>query len=226
MENISGRVYLTINTVTGSKYVGQTSKNKKNYLGSGLILKQAIKKYGISNFIQLTLKHCNSQKELNYYEIKYISDFNAVKRDDYYNLAYGGAGSNGNKGKIGILNPRFGIPMLESTKEKLRFLAKNRKRIPHRQETKDKIRISNLGRNNDFAISKCIEATQKEVYQYDKNLNLIRKWKSAAEASKYLKLDRATISKCCLQTKKHKLKNGKSTYYTIRKVGGFIWKFK
>ena len=43
-------IYKTTNLVNGKTYVGQDSKNNKKYLGSGKILKSAIKKYGRSSF--------------------------------------------------------------------------------------------------------------------------------------------------------------------------------
>lgn len=43
-------IYKTTNLVNEKFYVGKDIKNNPNYLGSGLILKNAINKYGIENF--------------------------------------------------------------------------------------------------------------------------------------------------------------------------------
>ena len=39
-------IYKTTNLVNGKSYVGMDSKNDPNYLGSGKLLKRAVKKYG------------------------------------------------------------------------------------------------------------------------------------------------------------------------------------
>ena len=40
-------VYKTTNLINGKIYIGKDMKNNPNYLGSGTILRRAIKKYGI-----------------------------------------------------------------------------------------------------------------------------------------------------------------------------------
>ena len=48
-----GFIYITTNNLDGKKYIGQKSysmPNWKRYLGSGIYLKRAIKKYGRENF--------------------------------------------------------------------------------------------------------------------------------------------------------------------------------
>ena len=80
-------IYKTTNLITGKTYIGQDSNNNPNYLGSGLLLKRAIDKYGIDNFVKEILEQCNSKKELNEKEIFWI---NALKPD--YNIAKGGSG--------------------------------------------------------------------------------------------------------------------------------------
>jgi hypothetical protein len=45
-------IYKTTNLINGKIYIGQDSNDNKNYLGSGLKLKRAIKKYSKENFIK------------------------------------------------------------------------------------------------------------------------------------------------------------------------------
>jgi len=43
-------IYKTTNLINGKIYIGQSFKHNCKYLGSGIFLKRAIKKYGIENF--------------------------------------------------------------------------------------------------------------------------------------------------------------------------------
>ena len=58
-------IYKTTNLINGKIYVGQDTKNNPNYLGSGKILKFALKKYGIENFKKEILEECLTLDELN-----------------------------------------------------------------------------------------------------------------------------------------------------------------
>ena len=49
-------IYKTINLINGKIYIGQDTKNDPNYLGSGKIIKEAIKKYGKKNFTEDSIK--------------------------------------------------------------------------------------------------------------------------------------------------------------------------
>jgi len=83
-------VYKTSNLINGLFYIGQDSNNNPNYLGSGLALNRAIKKYGKKNFRKEILEHCNTKEELNNREIYWIETLNAIAEG--YNIAEGGSG--------------------------------------------------------------------------------------------------------------------------------------
>lgn len=89
-----GFIYRTTNLVNGKMYVGLcTSKSRfKNYLGSGILLKQAIEKYGADNFKREILEECKDEKSLREAEVWWIKKFNAVESDKFYNLHEGGRG--------------------------------------------------------------------------------------------------------------------------------------
>lgn len=96
-----GYIYETTNLINGKKYIGQKKSGTylgTRYLGRGKIIKQAIEKYGRENFTNITLKECNNQIELDYFEKYYIKYYNAANSDNYYNLAIGGEGGNTIKG--------------------------------------------------------------------------------------------------------------------------------
>lgn len=72
-------------------YIGQhtTSNLDDSYMGSGIAIKSAIKKYGIENFRKEWIMFCEDLDELNYYERVFV-DETWVSRSDTYNLCLGG----------------------------------------------------------------------------------------------------------------------------------------
>lgn len=93
-----GFVYLTTNKINGKRYIGQryydTKEKWKLYLGSGKILKDAIKKYGRDKFTVEILENCKTKESLNNREKYWIKKYNAITSDSFYNIAMGGDGGN------------------------------------------------------------------------------------------------------------------------------------
>ena len=58
-------VYITTNKINGKFYIGKHSTDNlnDNYLGSGIMLNKAIKKYGKEKFKQRILCFCDSEEE-------------------------------------------------------------------------------------------------------------------------------------------------------------------
>lgn len=86
-------VYKTTNLINGKFYIGvhRVGSSRKHYLGSGILLVKAIKKYGIVNFKRETIKECNSKEEAFYLERELITrEF--INTNQCYNLALGGCG--------------------------------------------------------------------------------------------------------------------------------------
>ena len=96
-----GYIYETINMINGRKYIGKkkSSTFDNHYLGSGILLKKAIEKYGRENFKTTILKWCETREELNESERLFIEKNNAYKSNDFYNIAAGGEGGNTYAGK-------------------------------------------------------------------------------------------------------------------------------
>jgi len=87
-------VYKTTNLINGKIYVGLhvTSNLEDDYLGSGVQLKSAVKKYGKENFKREYIKVCNSPEEMYELEADIVNE-DFVKRSDTYNMKTGGTGS-------------------------------------------------------------------------------------------------------------------------------------
>jgi group I intron endonuclease len=118
-------VYKTTNLINGKIYVGQDSKNDKNYLGSGVILLKAIKKYGITAFKKEIIDVAETKEELNTKEIFWINEYNSRDKNIGYNITAGGDGCLGCKASsetkikmsinnTGINNPMFGKQLSEN----------------------------------------------------------------------------------------------------------------
>jgi ribosomal protein L40E len=86
-------VYKTINLLNGIFYLGVHSTDDLNdgYLGSGLILRKAIKKHGINNFKREIIKFFDTRKEAYDYENKIVTP-KLIKSRKCYNRAIGGRG--------------------------------------------------------------------------------------------------------------------------------------
>lgn len=84
-------IYRITNLTNGKMYIGQhvTSNIDDGYMGSGKIIKSAIKKYGKENFRKEWLMFCEDADELDYMERVYV-DQTWVDRSDTYNIALGG----------------------------------------------------------------------------------------------------------------------------------------
>lgn len=86
-------IYKTTNLINGKIYVGMHSTDNLNdgYLGSGWILKQAIKKYSKENFKREVLLVLPSRKEAREVEALLV-DTVFISRQNTYNLQEGGMG--------------------------------------------------------------------------------------------------------------------------------------
>lgn len=87
-------VYRTTNKVTGKFYIGAHSTNNihDNYYGSGIQIKQAIKKYGLENFTFEILEFFETRKQAFEKEFLLVNE-QFIQNSDNYNMTVGGLGS-------------------------------------------------------------------------------------------------------------------------------------
>jgi len=156
-------IYKTTNLINEKIYIGLDRKNDPKYLGSGLLLNKAIKKYGIENFKKEILEYCKNEEELNKREKYWIKKLDSQNTIIGYNIAYGGEGgdtytynpnlkeikekiSNSIKGKN---HPCFGKKHTMELKKKMGEKNKGnkyREGKSHSNETKDKLSKSLKGK--------------------------------------------------------------------------------
>ena len=87
-------LYKIVNNINNHEYIGMHStKNLDDgYKGSGYLLKQAYKAYGIHSFIKIILKFCKNRQEVSLLE-KQIVNADYIASEETYNLREGGENS-------------------------------------------------------------------------------------------------------------------------------------
>lgn len=91
-SEVYGYIYQITNNLNGKRYVGQTTARGEaleKYLGSGLNITAAVKKYGSSNFSKVLIDIARSKEELDEKEIIFIAWL-----EPEYNISRGGTGGN------------------------------------------------------------------------------------------------------------------------------------
>ena len=126
-------IYKITNLLNNNIYIGQELQYHPDYFGSGLLIKRAIKKYGIKNFNKEIIETCESRTELDDKEIYWISHYNSIAPNGY-NICKGGNG-----GDTFSNNPRK--EQIRQSMSK-RYIGKNNPMYGRRHTQKAKKQIS------------------------------------------------------------------------------------
>lgn len=131
-------IYLIRNNTNNKIYIGKHSTDNLDdgYMGSGKIIKRAIKKEGDENFTKEILSYADTLKTLNFLERFYIKKYKARNSDIGYNLTDGGDGGAWNKG----------VPAKLESKIKMSKAHIGKKRGSMSDETKHKLSVINKGK--------------------------------------------------------------------------------
>lgn len=105
-------IYETTNVVSGKKYIGKHATEDPNddYIGSGLVLRRAVQKWGRQNFVKKVLFVYDNELDMNAKEQELVN-VDLVCNPMYYNAALGGQGG------VIVLKPEH--PLYESTCRKI-----------------------------------------------------------------------------------------------------------
>lgn len=173
-----GYIYKTTCLVNNTIYVGQKKSTKflgQKYLGSGKILKLAIKKYGKENFLVELLEECDTFDKLNESEKFWIKELDARNSKIGYNISEGGQGTCGVD--PGYHDGMLGKHQSEHQKEVARNngpaisvgLLKVSDKLSRSAKARTKNRVTNnnqIGINKD-GISKMVKANELDSYISD-----------------------------------------------------------
>ena len=149
-------IYKTTNLITGRIYVGKDEGNTPEYIGSGTIIRQSIKKYGKSNFLKETLEHCSAET-INDREKYWIKKLSATNREIGYNIALGGEGGDT------ISNHPRKTEIAKTHSEKMKGVGKDIKKGPLSSECKSKISNALSGHNNPMYGKYHSEETKRKM---------------------------------------------------------------
>ena len=144
-------IYKLTNLLNNKYYIGmhQTTNPNDGYLGSGIAIKKAIKKYGKENFSKEVLFVFETEKEMQDKEKEIVNE-DVVNDPMSYNMTQGGKGSWSHIDASGEKNPNFGKAIWKKGKTQEEIVDINKKRASpgeangmygktHTDETKQKI---------------------------------------------------------------------------------------
>jgi group I intron endonuclease len=230
-------IYKTTNLINNKVYIGQDINNNNSYIGSGTILKNAIKKYGKKNFKKEILENCLTKKELDLREQYWINYYNSTNKKIGYNISNGGGGCVGCKHSVeskekmsisssGNKNPMFnksledvwrdkGLSEQEISDKKTKWLLNHntyfRDNNPFKGSKRNGDKNPFFNKNHSVETKKVLseKANKKKVLQYTIDNEFIKEWESTMEVYKTLKIN---CRNCCRGLTKT--------------ACGYIWKYK
>ena len=180
-----GYIYETTNLVNGKKYIGQRKFGQREpYLGSGIALKRAIKKYGPENFSKRIICECETKEELDRMEIHYIAEANAVESKEYYNIVSGGGSTAGYKHSDETRN-KMSISSSNRSESFRKKMSMARKKQWLSPEYRKKLLDANIGRrHSDETRNKMSEAASNRSAETRKKLADANKGHKASDETK------------------------------------------
>lgn len=133
-------LYKIVNCITGKYYYGvHSTKNiDDGYMGSGVILKKAYKKYGIENFKKQIIKYFQNKQEMFLYEKEIVND-QLINDELCYNVICGGKDSFTMKQCSDISKKNRNKKQIS---EKMKIIAKEYWSTGNIQQKKNRIRKS------------------------------------------------------------------------------------
>lgn len=152
MKQYIGYIYETINIINKKKYIGSHIGQKDDtYLGSGIAISRAVKKYGQQNFKKRILELIYNYKNIFLREQYWLDKFNCSKSKIYYNISPTACGGNTikhmNKTQIKKIQAKR-ANTLRSRSQKEKRLAVYKMKITQKNRTQAQKNIISRNRSN------------------------------------------------------------------------------
>jgi len=180
--------YKITNLVNGKYYYGIRSTDKEPhvdiyYLGSGMVIKEAIKKYGKTNFSKEIIVDYPTRREASNHE-KMVVTFELIELEECYNLRTGGDNEytfkHSSDTKIRISQSTKGKKLSDETKLKIGEASKQRRCS---EQTRIRLSEGNKGK--------------KRSEEFRKNVSSVHKGRRNSEDVKR-KMSKAKYVKCII----------------------------
>jgi group I intron endonuclease len=228
MENVKYTIYRLIDPISNeTRYIGLTFNTLKQRLKSHCSEKskshksnwiRKLKSIGLKPIIESIENNISSYDHCCEREIYWIEKYK-LEGHPLTNMATGGNKNKKMSDETRIKmsdsakNRKVKTKLSEETKKTISMISKKRF---EKEEERDKLRISNKryedSKTPEQKLNDILIQNPKTVYQYDKEMKLIKTYPSISNAAKLNRLSESNISKCC----KHK----------VAFVSGYIWRFE
>lgn len=160
--NKIGHIYKTTNLLNGKIYVGKhIGHPEDSYLGSGLHIKRAIKRYGKNNFRKEIIVYCDDVDKLNEFEKQSIALYRSIfGNKNVYNLDEGGKGNHYNLTTKGLRWKNT-----EEVRANMKAAAKNRKKAVHKIDCLCMIckAVKRLPHKDDCKCASCLSKRGEKI---------------------------------------------------------------
>lgn len=127
-----GYIYKITNKINGKFYIGKHKYTgpglDPKYMGSGVQIKNAIRKYGKENFVVELLDICDSNDDANVKERYWIEHFDAFNNRNSYNMSSGGDGNVPYERILAGSKKRIGRKFSKETRTKISKALKNKEK--------------------------------------------------------------------------------------------------
>ncbi len=154
------QIYKILNKINNKIYIGKDTTNNPAYMGSGVLIKLTITKYGLENFEKTIICETEDKKELTNLEKYWIMFHKSTDRTIGYNISDGGDGG----------DTLTNHPNIDIIRAKLSKSMKNRILSPEHIENLSKNHFSKIGRSGK---------TYEEIYGENKAVELREKLKNS-----------------------------------------------
>lgn len=200
-------IYKTTHITTKKFYIGKhvTTDINDSYLGSGLFLKRAIKKYGRQDFYKEILFIFDTKEEMNQKERELVTE-EFCQREDTYNFAIGGQG--GDLGEYANSKKRGKKVLSEKAIEAARK-RRGQKRSPEARK-----HMSDARQNNERCLraakenlKKAVEACKNRTYTVEQRKAISERLKGHPVSQKVVDMMKARAIKIDLDFVRNLIKD-------------------